>query len=115
MARTHSGLEFYLVEIVGEPDALGDAQLALEDMVREGDAVFRSDNRLFVAFIGEVTGAGQAARRLLRRLRERGLSVKVRLVAEPFPPLLAKVAAMVITGQIRATERDSSGRLWMRR
>lgn len=115
MARTYSGIEFYLVELVGETADLHEIEPVLRDIVREGDGVFRQEDRLFAALVGEVTGAAQAARRLIRALRARDLPVKVRLVAEPFPPPIGKAAALVITGRVRMLERDSSHQLWMRR
>lgn len=106
MAQTEAGIEFYLVETRPDADAhIEEVEDLLRKTVRSGDAVFAFEGRLYVAFPGDVRGAGHATRRILRLIRNAALPVRTRLVQEPFPEDLSEAAHQIVSGEIRISQR----------
>lgn len=106
MAKTESGVEFYLVEM--KPDTgihIEEVEDLLRHTVRKGDGVFSFEGHLYVALPGDVRGAGHATRRILRHVRTAALPVRTRLVEEPFPENLSVVALRVVTGEVQIYQR----------
>ena len=106
MAKTESGVEFYLVEMRPDSGAhLEEVEDLLRRTVRKGDGVFTFEGHLYIALPGDVRGAGHATRRILRHVRNAALPVRTRLVEEPFPENLSVVANRVATGEIQIYQR----------
>lgn len=109
MARTTDGLEFYLLEVFGDrgPAAIADAHESLRIAVRDTDAAFMEKGKLYLALVGNVRGATTATRRLMSVAKQRGVSVRFRLVVEPFPEELWGVANKVIRGEVKVAKRGA--------
>ncbi len=106
MAKTESGVEFYLVETRPEGGAhIEEVEELLRSTIRKGDAVFAFEGRLYVALPGDVRGAGHATRRILRLIRNAALPVRTRLVEEPFPENLSVAAYRVVSGEVQIYQR----------
>lgn len=105
MAKTNSGIEFYLVEVTAAPDRIERIEEVLRKVVRRGDGVFALEGRLYLAFAADVRGSGNATRRMLHVLREQGLEAKTRLVQEPFTEDLWDAAARIVVGEVAVTPR----------
>ena len=109
MAKTNSGIEFYLVEVTPEEGALvEEAEQVLRAVVRAGDAVFTYEGRVFVALAADVRGAGHATRRMLRSIRNHALPLRTRLAQEPLPEALWQAAYRVVSGDIAIAPRTPS-------
>jgi hypothetical protein len=109
MAKTKDGVEFYLAEISpGSPDIdMSTPRKSVEAHCRSGDAVFVVGNNVYLAIVSDVPGAGTALRRLITLVRKEELSVKVRLLTEPFPQKVADAASQVIMGQVPVSQRHA--------
>jgi hypothetical protein len=109
LAKTNSGVEFYLVEVTPEKGALvEEAEDLIRGVVRTGDAVFTYEGRIFVAVAADVRGAGHATRRMLRAIRNRAIPFRIRLAQEPLPEALWQAAYRVVSGDIAIVPRASS-------
>ena len=106
LAKTNSGIEFYLVEVTPEQGAHPEeAEELLRGVVRAGDAVFKFEGRIFVAIAADVRGTGHATRRMLRAIRSRSLPLRTRLAQEPLPEALWQAAYRVVSGDISISPR----------
>src|SRR5687767_2328001 len=67
MAETLEGTEFYMVEISSDDPTvtLDHVEMVVRSLIRTGDGVLVWNGRVFVAVVGDVPGAGKAARRLM--------------------------------------------------
>lgn len=107
MAKTVEGTEFYMVDIsTDDPTVTVDhVENIVRGVVRTGDGVLAWRGHVFVAVVGDVPGAGKAARRLMGSVRRKGLNAKVRLVSEPFPDDVTSAAEQVKEGKVKVFKR----------
>lgn len=110
MAKTNSGIEFYIAEVTPADDGakLEEIQEALRQGVRGGDALFEFEGRLYLALAADLRGAAQAVRRLLKLTRDKALGARVRMAPEPFAETLWNVAARIVTGEVAVSRRMGS-------
>lgn len=109
LAKTNSGIEFYLVEVTPEEGALvEEAEELIRGVVRTGDAVFTYEGRIFVAVAADVRGAGHATRRMLRAIRNKAIPLRTRLAQEPLPEALWQAAYRVVSGDVAIVPRAPS-------
>jgi hypothetical protein len=110
MAKTDSGVEFHLVQIIPRREAsIDEGSERLKREIRAGDAAFASEGHMFLALATDVRGVGQAVRRLLRLIRKHELPLRARLTLEPLPEDLRDVAQRVISEEIVVSRRAESG------
>ena len=107
MATTVEGTEFYMVDISSDDPTvtIDHVENIVRGVVRTGDGVLVWRGRVFVAVVGDVPGAGKAARRLMNSVRSKGLEAKVRLVSEPFPDDVTSAADQVKEGKVKVFKR----------
>lgn len=107
MATTALGVEFYLLEVFGEggSTSIQDVASTLRAAIRDTDAAFIENGRLYIAFAGDVRGAARATRRLMNVSKKQGIETRYRLVVEPFPDDIGTIANRVIDGQVEVSER----------
>jgi hypothetical protein len=109
LAKTNSGVEFYLIEVTPEEGALAEeAEELLRGVLRAGDPGFTYEGRIFVAVAADVRGAGHATRRMLRAIRKRAIPLRTRLAQEPLPEALWQAAYRVVSGDIAIVPRAPS-------
>lgn len=110
MAKTNTGIEFYIAEVTptGDGAQVEEIEEALRKAVRNGDAVFQFEGRLYIALAADLRGAAQALRRLLKVIRDKALGARMRMAQEPFAENLWNVAARIVTGEVAVSHRMSS-------
>lgn len=110
MAKTNSGIEFYLAEVTptGDGAELEEIEEVLRKAVRGGDALFQFEGRLYLALAADLRGAAQAIRRLLKVIRDKALGARMRMAPEPFAESLWNVAARIVTGEVAVSRRVAS-------
>lgn len=107
MAATSGGIEFHLLEVFVEDGSasIEEVQKIFQAGIRDGDAAFLDSKRLYVAFVGDVRGTAKACRRMIEVTKKNGVTTRYRLVVEPFPEELGKIASKVITGEVKVDRR----------
>jgi hypothetical protein len=107
LAKTSRGVEFYLLEVFGDKrsTSIQDVAKTLRAAIRDTDAAFIENSRLYIAFAGDVRGAAKATRRLMNVTKKEGIKTRYRLVVEPFPEDIWTSANRVIDGEIELSMR----------
>lgn len=108
MAQTSDGIEFHLLEVFGEIDSapIDEVEKVVRSVIRKSDGAFREQERLYIAFAGDVRGSAIASRRLMSLTKEKGIATRYRLVVEPFPEDLWDVASKIIRGEVKVANRE---------
>jgi hypothetical protein len=113
LAKTESGVEFYLVEATPDPGVhIEEAEELLKSTLRKGDATFSFEGRVYIALPGDVRGAGHATRRILRLIRNSAIPIRTRLIEEPWSENLSVAAFKVVSGEVpiwQRAARDQKG------
>jgi hypothetical protein len=111
LAKTASGMEFYLVEATPSANVdSSEVEGLLRRNVRNGDPVFCAEGHVYVAFPADVHGAACATRRLLIMMRHGRLQVQTRLVPEPSSSPQATAVDRLASGEIPMSIRPPRDR-----